>query len=136
MQEDSVKLADKGFNPGRREFGKFALAGVLGGGSLLSNATCSATKKKSESKKDASDIFVSKIVNSDASDKELFFFKQLGLDHVMLYIGGEDEKYDNLLGLNKKYQTAGLTIDAICNRKYWAPPNEDVIRMGFPGRDK
>ncbi len=84
MKEALHELGDKQFNPGRRKFGKVALANILCGSALLSEAGCSAGEKqeavsgKKALAKTTSDIRLSQVTSARVSDETILFFKQLG----------------------------------------------------------
>ncbi len=145
MNEKSGKCKDIRCTIGRRKFGKTALVHALGGGVLLSQTGCSkgekpevTKEKKTESKKGTSDILLSRIAVSQSKDDYLLFLKQLGLNQIELYISGDEEQYDNLVRLKKRFNDAGFEIAGLNNYKYWRYNNgeSDIIKFGLEGRDK
>ncbi len=71
------------------------------------------TESKNDLKKNTSDIHISSVVNSAVTDEELFFYKQLGLDHIIVYIRDtDDDSFENLSKIFNRVRDAGFTIDA------------------------
>ena len=126
---------------GRRKFSKIALLNALCSGTILSNAGCSGKNEQdisanSPEKKDTSDINLSVISNPSASDEELLFYKQLGLDHLELFVKGDQDKYENLAQIKKRFEKAGFKINGIYNGNYYHGEEGDIHRLGLPGRDR
>ena len=128
-------MSENRFNQNRRKFGKTALTGFAGGG-LLIQSGCSQKEYEQEVQKDTSDINLSVSANVKTSEEQLLFLKQLGLKHVELWVGGDDDKYDNLVEIKKRVENAGLAIAGMYNGNYYHGETGDIHRLGFPGKDR
>lgn len=85
----------------------------------------------------ASGISISSVVDSAVTDRELRLYRQLGLDHIIVYVRDtDDDSYGSLERLFDRVRNAGFTIDAVSFYKYYNEQNEDTTRLGLPGRDK
>jgi len=128
MRQSTTQTAPPGFDPGRRQFGKLALAGALGGTALFAPAPAAA-----EVHKNPPGIKLSVQVGSDPSDEDLQFVKQLGVEYVNIWTSGAAASYENFLRLRQKVEGAGLKIWNIGNSDVH---NMEEVTLNLPGRDK
>ena len=117
------------FDPGRREFAKWALAGTLGttafGGRAMAGAPTMHDLPPG--------IKIALQTGEDPSDQDLQFANQLGVEYVSIWLRGNLATYDNFMRLRSKVEGAGL--------KVWNIGNIDLHNMGeiglnLPGRDQ
>lgn len=135
------KSARAGFHPGRREFGKALLTGVLGGSAVLPQAGPAAAgqpgPKKTEhpvpKKSRASTIKLAMQLGSNPSEEDLLLTKQLGVEYVTLWVGGREATLENFRRLADTCRAAGLKIWNIGN---WSVHNMPDVTLGLPNRDK
>jgi mannonate dehydratase len=80
-----------------------------------------------------SKIKLSAAIHSEPSEEELLFARQLGLDCVYTWVGGEQATYQFLLSLRHKVEAAGLTLYNVGNRDV---AKCDRIHLALPGRDE
>jgi len=117
------------FKPGRREFGKLALAGAVGGAALISRSVGSAPKIH----KNSPGVKLSVQMPTDPSDEDLQFVKQLGVEYVNIPTGGERATFENFLRLRQKVEAAGLRVWNIGNSSVH---NMEEVTLNLPGRDR
>jgi len=115
--------------PGRREFGKMALAGIAGTSVLFTNARRSPATIHPNSP----GIKLSVQVPTDPSDDDLQFVRQLGVGYVNIPTGGDNATLDNFLRLRRKVEAAGLKVWNIGNSNVH---NMEEVTLNLPGRDK
>ncbi|PIE35943.1 D-mannonate dehydratase [candidate division KSB3 bacterium] len=72
-------------------------------------------------------------IESEASNEELLFAKQLGLNYVFTWVKEHQRSYEALLALRQKVETAGLTL---YNTGSFDLGKSDKIHLGLPGRDE
>ncbi len=128
MRLRTTQTAPPGFDPGRRQFGRLALASTLGGSALLSPAPAAAKVHKNPP-----GIKLSVQVGSDPSDEDLQFVKQLGVEYVNIWTSGTAATYENFLRLRQKVEGAGLKIWNIGNSDVH---NMEEVTLNLPGREK
>ena len=120
---------EEGFKPGRREFGKLALAGAVGGAALISRSAAGAPKIH----KNSPGVKLSVQMPTNPSDEDLQFVKQLGVDYVNIPTGGERATFENFLRLRQKVEAAGLRVWNIGNSSVH---NMEEVTLNLPGRDR
>ena len=112
---------------GRREFGRLALAGAVGGAAVWAQGGASKLRKLSPG------IKLSVQMPSDPSDEDPQFVKQLGAEYVNIPTGKERAAYENFLRLRQKVEAAGLKVWNIGNSNVH---NMEEVTLNLPGRDK
>lgn len=120
---------ERSFDPGRRKFGQWALAGALGGAALASRPLAAAPMLHDL----PSGIKIALQCGPDPSDQDLQFANQLGVEYISMWLHGNLATYDNFMRLRRKIEGAGL--------KVWNIGNINVHNMGevalnLPGRDQ
>ena len=109
------------FDPGRREFAKWALAGTLGttafGGRAMAGAPTMHDLPPG--------IKIALQTGEDPSDQDLQFANQLGVEYVSIWVRSNLATYDNFMRLRSKVEGAGL--------KVWNIGNIDLHNMGEIG---
>lgn len=115
--------------PGRREFGKLAFAGTLGGAAIFSRHGAAIANIH----KNSPGIKLSIQVPTDPGDEDLQFVKQLGVDYVNIPTGGERATLENFLKLRRKIEAAGLRVWNIGNSNVH---NMEEVTLNLPGRDR
>jgi len=128
MRDALDKIWNVRFNPVRRRFGKLTLAGALGGRIILSHACTSAAAKKN-----TSNIKFSVQISSALDDEQLAFVRQLGVEYVTIWVGGESATYENFLRMRRKVETAGLKLLYVGNVRNH---DFDAVTLNLPGRDE
>ena len=128
MKQPTTETTQAGLDPGRRQFGRLALAGTLGGSALFAPAPAAAKVHKNPP-----GIKLSVQVGSDPSDEDLQFVKQLGVEYVNIWTSGAAATYENFLRLRQKVEGAGLKIWNIGNSDVH---NMEEVTLNLPGRDK
>ena len=116
------------FNPERRKFGKIAIAGFLG-----SNIILRGNESHAAPEENTSNVKLAAMNGSDASEENLTYVKQLGLEYVVTWTGGANTTYENLLRMRQTIEAAGLKVANIGNG---TTHNQDKITLGLPGRDE
>jgi len=122
-------LRDRNFDPGRRKFGQWALAGTLGGAALAVRPLAGAPMLHDL----APGIKIAAQLGADPSDEDLQFVNQLGVDYVSIWLHADLANYENFMRLRRKIEGAGL--------KVWNIGNINVHNMGevalnLPGREQ
>jgi mannonate dehydratase len=117
------------FKPGRRTFGRMALAGAAGGAAFLSLGRLSAAKIS----KISPGIKLSIQMPTEPSDEDLQFVRQLGVEYVNIPTGGENATLENFIRLRKKVEAAGLRVWNIGNSNVH---NMEEVTLNLPGRDR
>lgn len=117
------------YKPGRREFGKIAFAGALGGADFLYRPATGAPKVRNNTP----GIKLSVQMPTNPTDEDLQFVRQLGVEYVNIPTGGENSTFENFLRLRKRVEAVGL--------KVWNIGNSDVhnmeeVTLNLPGRDR
>jgi mannonate dehydratase len=78
-------------------------------------------------------IKLSMAIHPEPSEEELLFARQLGLDCVYTWVGGDQTTHSFLLDLRQKIGSAGLTLYNVGNRDV---AKCDRIHLALPGRDE
>jgi mannonate dehydratase len=123
-----MKSPDAASNPGRREFGKLALAGVVGAAALLA-APCAAGAAVH---KNAAGIKLCGQGSAEPSDEELLFFKQIGAEYVSVAAPPNLRTAEGFRAIKKRYADAGITVWNIGNASVH---NMQEVTLNLPGRD-
>jgi mannonate dehydratase len=117
------------FDPGRRKFAQWALAGTLGGAALTSRPLRSAPMLHDLSP----GIKISLQLGPDPSDEDLQFANQLGVDYVTIWLHADLATYENFVRLRRKVEGAGLKVWNIGNLNVH---NMEQVTLNLPGRDQ
>jgi mannonate dehydratase len=80
-----------------------------------------------------SQIKLSVHIAAEPSPEELLFIRQLGVDHVYAWVGGEQRDLGFLVGLRRKVEDAGLTLYNVGNMDV---AKSDKIHLALDGRDE
>ena len=124
-------LGEASFDPQRRKFAKLALIGALGGTALLGRARPSAAKIHDL----PPGIKIAVQLNSDPSEEDLQFVKQLGAEYVTIWVHADEATYENFRRLREKVEAAGLRVWNIGNLDVHNAAMEAVV-LNLPGRDR
>src|SRR5439155_7721054 len=114
----------------RRDFIKLA-AGTAAAGVTLKALRASAAARRLEPL--ASGIKVSLQISTDATDEDLQFAQQLGVNYVNIPTGGRRATLENFIRLNQKVEAAGLKVWNIGNSNVHNMPE---VTLNLPGRDQ
>ncbi len=120
---------DGTFDPGRRKFGQWALAGTLGGTALAFPRLAAAPMLHDL----PPGIKISVQLPADPSDEDLQFVQQLGVEYVTIWLHADGASYENFMRLRGRVENKGL--------KVWNIGNINVHNMGevtlnLPGREQ
>ncbi len=115
--------------PGRREFGRIAVAGAIGCADFLSRPAAAVPKTYSH----PPGIKFSVQMPTDPTDEDLQFVRQLGVEYVNIPTGGENSTLENFLRLRKKVEACGLKVWNIGNSNVH---NMEEVTLNLPGRDR
>ena len=116
------KSVRAGSCPDRREFGRAVLTGVLGGSAVLSGAGRAAAEQPALKKKRSSPIKLAMQLGANPGAEDLLLVKQLGVEYVTLWVGGNEATVGNFRSLVETCRAAGVKVWNICN---WAVPGRD-----------
>ena len=134
------KKLNSNSNTSRREFGKLAIAGTLGGASLLTSShikTYANTATTSFAQLSSKPGIKLALMGSSSPNASLQLAGlQMGVTHVIAGAnlrGGSVEQYAQYLGqMKESYEKQGLTIAG-----FEGPPvNHERIKLGSDGRDE
>jgi mannonate dehydratase len=78
-------------------------------------------------------IKVSLQISTNATDEDLQFAQQLGVDYVNIPTGGRDATLENFIHLKQRVEAAGLKIWNIGNSNVH---NMEEVTLNLPGRDQ
>lgn len=116
------------FKPSRRQFGKLALAGAVGGPSLLTSTVSGAARPSVRL-----GIKLALMAGSESLQKAGL---QMGVRHVIVGVGlgrqPQDQYVEHLERLKARYAAMGLTIAGVESH----PVPAERIKLGLPGRDE
>ncbi len=127
MRPDSyANSVGEGLNPGRREFGKLALAGALGGSALLKSAAALSVHQS------APGIKLCAMSSAKPTDEELLFLRQIGAEYVSVGSTPDLRTAEGFLQIKKRYADAGITVWNIGNSSVHNMPE---VTLNLPGRD-
>lgn len=79
------------------------------------------------------EIHVQHKVQSDYSDDQLLFLKQMGIDYVYAMFKDEHADYDHVMSFTEKLRKFGFTVTDGGNTNIYKSPD---IHLGLSGRDK
>jgi mannonate dehydratase len=121
----------------RREVGKIALGGALGGLALGWSRSTSAQEQTSPAavRAQSSRIHLTLDAPAHPTDEDLLFFEQVGVDRVCARGSKpEDHSAEGLLSIKNTYANAGLMVNDIDN----SGVNDNLVDivLNRPGRDK
>lgn len=68
----------------------------------------------------------------EPTDQELAFIKQMGVEHVVLWTGGDKASYEYYASRRALFENAGLKVYGFGDT---AVHNQDAITLNLPGRD-
>jgi mannonate dehydratase len=97
---------ERNFDPGRRKFGQWALAGALGGAALTSRPLTGAPMLHDL----PPGIKIAVQLGADPSDEDLQFVNQLGVDYVSIWLHADGATYENFMRLRRKIEGVGLKV--------------------------
>ena len=112
----------------RREVGKLALGGALGGALLGSRNSSALVRPQPPG------IKLGSAAPVNPTDEDLLFFKQLGVDCVYCAVTPDRSSLENVLAIKKRYEDAGLTVHNV--RNLGVTNNQVDIVLNRPGRDQ
>ncbi len=112
--------------PGRRDFGKMALGGVMGG--LLAPRMARATVHPN-----TPGIKLCAQSGATPTDEQLLFLKQIGAEYVSVGAPPEMRTAEGFLAIKKRYADAGITVWNIGNTSVHNMPE---VTLNLPGRDQ
>jgi len=72
-------------------------------------------------------------VSPEATDEELAFVRQMGVEYAVLWTSGDKASYEYYASRRKLFETAGLKIYGFGSSSVH---NQDAIVLGLPGRDE
>jgi mannonate dehydratase len=119
---------DRNRGTGRREFGKLALAGAVGGAAMLG----SARNGLANAGQAASGIKLCAQASAKPSDEELLFLRQIGAEYVSVGSMPDQRTAEGFLSIKKRYASAGITVYNIGNMSVHNMPE---VTLNLPGRD-
>jgi mannonate dehydratase len=110
---------------GRREFGKLALAGAMGGAAMLASA-------RGASESAHSGIKLCAQASAKPSDEELLFLREIGAEYVSVGSMPDQRTAEGFLSIKQRYASAGITVYNIGNMSVHNMPE---VTLNLPGRD-
>jgi len=72
-------------------------------------------------------------VSPEPTEEDLQFVKQMGVEYVVLWTGGDKASYEYYASRRKLFEDAGLKVYGFGNRSVH---NQDAIVLGLPNRDE
>ena len=115
---------------GRRQFGRIALGGMLGGTAALK---ASARIASGSVHKNAPGIKLCAQSSAKPTDEELLFLKQIGAEYVSVGSTPDLRTAEGFLQIKKRYADAGITVWNIGNTSVH---NMSEVTLNLPGRDQ
>src|SRR5262245_61284992 len=112
----------------RREFGRMALAGTLGGVAGLG----AAGESRAAASAEQSAINLCAQASAEPTDEELLFLKQIGARYVSVASTRNLRTAEGFLQIKKRYGDAGITVWNIGNTDVHNMPE---VTLNLPGRD-
>ena len=136
MNDQHEKRAGEGFQSHRREFGKMALAGALGG-ALLTDAAKSAAQAAAASGNKWSatgrKLGVSHQRPRNLTPGHLTYLKQMGVEYLEVRIPSAQSSYDDIMDVKRKVEDAGLKVfEVMLSDKY----SSHEFALGTEKRDE
>jgi mannonate dehydratase len=124
--DSNTNSDNEGLKPGRREFGKLALAGALSGSALLKSAAAASVHAS------APGIKLCAMSSAKPSDEELLFLRQIGAEYVSVGSTPDLRTAEGFLQIKKRYADAGISVWNIGNSSVHNMPE---VTLNLPGRD-
>src|SRR5579862_8846105 len=112
--------------PGRRDFGKLALAGAAG-------AIVAPRKATAALHPNAAGIKLCAQSDANPTDDQLLFLKQIGAEYVSVGAPPDMRTAEAFLAIKKRYADAGITVWNIGNASVHNMPE---VTLNLPGRDR
>jgi len=132
MKQFPDKISSGSFNSDRREFGKYALAGVIGAGMLLSNPSHAHAKGNKWSATGLK-LGVSHQKLSNLNDMHFNYLKQMGVEYLEVRIPSKQSSLQEIINIRRKVEDAGLKVfEIMLADKYKCTESA----LGRPGRDE
>ena len=72
-------------------------------------------------------------INPEPSEEDVQFIRQMGVDYVVLWTGGDKASYEYYASRRKLFEEAGLKVYGFGS---FSVHNQDAITLGLPGRDE
>ena len=117
----------------RRNFGKAAFAGIIGGNALI----CAGAKRDAHAMKIAGNnppgIKLAAQVAWDPGEEDLTLVNQLGVDNVTMRSNAQTATYENYSVMKKKVESRGLKIWNIGNL---STHNMEEVTLNLSGREE
>ena len=117
------------FDPGRRKFAQWALAGTLGSAALASYPLSAAPTLHGV----PPGIKIAVQLGEDPSDEDLQFVNQLGVEYVTIWLHANVATYENFVRLRQKVEKAGLKVWNIGDLNVH---NMEQVTLNLPGREQ
>ncbi len=117
------------FSMPRRDFFKLAAGAMVTGATLRPFEVRAATKLKPL----PPGIKVSLQISGEATDEDLRFAQQLGVEYVNIPSGGDKATFENFVRLRQRVEAAGLKVWNIGNSNVH---NMQEVTLNLPGRDQ
>jgi mannonate dehydratase len=114
----------------RREFIKLASTAAAAAAVSTPFSACAATKKLGPL---APGIKISLQISTNATDEDLQFAQQLGVEYVNIPTGGADATLENFVRLKQRVEGAKLKVWNIGNSNVH---NMEQVTLNLPGRDE
>jgi len=137
------------FNAERRQFTKIGLAGALGGAAWLSQGIRASgagpdpgaarprpapgQEAKTKLRDFTPGIKIAVQLRADPTDEDLQFVKQLGVEHVTIWVHADGATAENFVRLRAKVEAAGLQVWNIGDLNVH---NMEEVTLNLPGRDQ
>ena len=125
--DSNANSVNDGLNPGRREFGKLALAGALGGSALLTPAAAASVHQS------VPGIKLCAMSSPKPTDEDLLFLRQIGAEYVSVGSTPDLRTAEGFLQIKKRYADAGISVWNIGNPSVHNMPE---VTLNLPGRDQ
>ncbi len=132
MSQDKIGFGKPGSisSSGRRQFGRLALGGMLGGTAALMTPSGAAFGSVH---KNAPGIKLCAQSSAKPTDEELLFLKQIGAEYVSVGSTPDLRTAEGFLQIKKRYADAGITVWNIGNTSVH---NMSEVTLNLPGRDE
>jgi mannonate dehydratase len=117
------------FDPGRRKFAQWALAGTLGSAAFASSRLSAAPALPGV----PAGIKIALQLGPDPSDDDLRFANQLGVEFVTIWLHADLATSDNFVRLRRRVEDAGLKVWNIGNLNVH---NMGEVTLNLPGREQ
>src|SRR4051794_28674494 len=114
------------FNPGRREFGRMAVAGTLSAAAFLGSSEKAAAQPIKPG------IKLCAQSPASPSEEQLLFLKQIGAEYVSVGSTPDLRTAEGFTRIKKRYADAGINVWNIGNTDVHNMPE---VTLNLPGRD-